>query len=149
MLNNEDFKKIIHLTPLISIDFVLSFDNKYLLGFRRNEPAKNFWFVPGGRILKNETISQAIKRISLSELNFIIEENRLKFNKITEHIYSNNFFNDEFSTHYISLSYIYYLSNEELKFINLNNQHNEIKWFNFNEIMNNENVHKNTKILFN
>ncbi len=69
-LERNLFKTIVEKTPLISIDFVI--ENKrghILLGKRLNLPAKNYWFVPGGRIRKDETISSAFTRLALDELN--------------------------------------------------------------------------------
>jgi len=60
---------IIEATPLVSIDLVITGPSKMvLLGKRTKSPAKGYWFVPGGRIIKNETINQAIKRISEVEV---------------------------------------------------------------------------------
>ncbi len=63
------FKTIVANTPLISIDFIIrNSEGKALLGQRQNRPAQNFWFVPGGRIFKDESFENAFKRISLEEL---------------------------------------------------------------------------------
>ena len=43
---------------------------KILLGKRKNPPAKNFFFVPGGRIFKSELKKHAFKRILKNELGF-------------------------------------------------------------------------------
>jgi hypothetical protein len=42
------------LAPLVSIDLIIR-DNadRVLLGLRNNEPAKGYFFVPGGIILKD------------------------------------------------------------------------------------------------
>ena len=57
--------EIIKATPLVSIDLIIrNPSHKILLGKRINRPAKDYWFVPGGRIIKNETIAHALKRIS-------------------------------------------------------------------------------------
>ncbi|MEG1251614.1 MAG: NUDIX domain-containing protein, partial [Citrobacter sp.] len=57
------FQTIVQNTPLISIDFIVKNErDEVLLGKRVNKPAKGYWFVPGGRIFKNETIFQAFKR---------------------------------------------------------------------------------------
>ena len=61
--------EIIEATPLVSVDLIIRNPfQKVLLGKRTNRPAKGYWFVPGGRILKNETIYQALKRISEVEV---------------------------------------------------------------------------------
>jgi len=38
------------------------------MGRRINEPAKDNWFVPGGRIFKNEDLKDAFRRICQEEL---------------------------------------------------------------------------------
>jgi colanic acid biosynthesis protein WcaH len=68
-LKEDVFALVVESTPLISIDLVVkSVANKILLGKRINRPAQNFWFVPGGRMYKNEKLDQAFKRIALAEL---------------------------------------------------------------------------------
>lgn len=55
--------------PLVSIDLVVRDTNgKVLVGLRTNEPAKGTWFVPGGRIWKDETLDEAFERIARVEL---------------------------------------------------------------------------------
>ena len=58
-----DLIEVIKHTPLVSIDLIVrNGKDQILVGLRTNEPAKGFWFVPGGRILKNERITEAFKR---------------------------------------------------------------------------------------
>ena len=55
--------------PLISIDLLVQNEHgEYLLGLRNNRPAQGYWFVPGGRVLKNETLDGAFKRLTFEEL---------------------------------------------------------------------------------
>lgn len=69
-LDQTTFSTIIACTPLVSIDLVVTNANgQVLLGQRLNRPAKNYWFVPGGRILKNESLAQAFKRLTRDELS--------------------------------------------------------------------------------
>ena len=68
-LSNELFRSVVDSTPLISIDLVvLNSKGECLLGQRLNRPAQGNWFVPGGRILKNETLDAAFNRLTLEEL---------------------------------------------------------------------------------
>ena len=46
-LNKDKYLDIIKHTNLTSIDLVFIYNDKILLGFRNNSPAKNSWFVPG------------------------------------------------------------------------------------------------------
>lgn len=52
---------------------MLNEKNQILLGQRKNAPAKDDWFVPGGRVLKNEPLEQDFKRVSKNELGLEIE----------------------------------------------------------------------------
>jgi colanic acid biosynthesis protein WcaH len=62
-LEKDTFKTVIASTPLVSIDLVVTNQNgEALLGKRLNRPAKDFWFVPGGRILKEESLAAAFRR---------------------------------------------------------------------------------------
>lgn len=56
-------------TPLISIDLIVENERgEFLLGKRTNRPAQGFWFVPGERVQKDETLSDAFERLTLAEL---------------------------------------------------------------------------------
>lgn len=148
MLSENDFKKIIQLTPLIAIDFIINYKDKYLVGKRINQPAKDFLFVPGGRILKDEKINDAIIRLTNQELGIKICLENLVFHKIAEHHYNNNYFNDNFTTHYICLSYKYQLNENEFNLLDLSKQHNQVIWLDKTDLLKNNSVHQNTKEYF-
>ena len=68
-LSRDTFRTIVDTAPLISIDLLVRDSaGRILVGKRVNRPAKGFWFVPGGRILKNETIAEAFLRLTEAEL---------------------------------------------------------------------------------
>lgn len=52
MLEKEIYKTVVRNTPLASIDLCIVCNEKILLGKRKNDPLKGFFFTPGGRILK-------------------------------------------------------------------------------------------------
>jgi colanic acid biosynthesis protein WcaH len=106
-LNDIEFAQVVRSTPLISVDLIIRDpDGKVLVGLRTNEPARGFYFVPGGIILKNETIAAAFARILHSELGCQVSFEKARFVGIFEHFYSaNRFGNPEFGTHYIALAY--------------------------------------------
>ena len=57
------------MLPLVSIDLIITNRiGEVLLGKRENRPAKESWFVPGGRIRRMEKFEDAFKRISVNEL---------------------------------------------------------------------------------
>ncbi|GAM63316.1 GDP-mannose mannosyl hydrolase [Vibrio ishigakensis] len=103
-LSLEAFKSVVRNAPLVSIDLVVR-NNKgeVLLGERTNRPAQGFWFVPGGRILKDESLEQAFSRLTLMELGKALKLTSARFHGVYEHFYNDNFSEDDFSTHYVVL----------------------------------------------
>jgi colanic acid biosynthesis protein WcaH len=155
MLSKEDFSNVVKNTPIIAVDFiVINNENKILLGKRNNNPAKDYYFTLGGVIRKEETIKEATRRISENELNYPLYIDSLKFNGVFEFIYKENFLdNEDFSTHYIVLSYIFYDIDNVINPYSLGvddkykNQHEEFIWLSKEEILNNNNMHKDLKEL--
>nr|WP_242462895.1 GDP-mannose mannosyl hydrolase [Persephonella atlantica] len=141
----EIFKCIVKNTPLVSIDLIVENNGLFLLGKRINEPAKGFYFVPGGRILKNEKISQAFKRITKEELGQEFSIEKGKFLGIYEHFYENSFFDEGISTHYVVLAYKIKVKDKlDLPFY----QHNKYVWLTKKEILESKEVHNYTKVYF-
>lgn len=107
MLKDDEFITVVKNTPLVSLDLVIrSKDNELLMGMRVNEPAAGWWFVPGGRIRKDESIEDAFLRITRAELGraYSIEHARL-LGAFT-HQYQTNFAEiPGISTHYVVLAY--------------------------------------------
>ena len=64
-----------------------------------------------------------------------------------QHFYDDNFFNNEFSTHYIVLAYKHLLSPVVLYF-HMNNIMNTTGWKLWMKILNNDLVHFNAKAYF-
>lgn len=146
MLNAELFSGVIKSAPLISIDLIVkNKEEKILLGKRVNEPAQGFWFVPGGRIFKDEKMSEAFSRICVSELNIDLSINEAKFHGTYEHFYKNNVFNDDFSTHYVVLAYEITL-NDELDLPT--DQHSDYLWLDIEIAIDRDDVHQYTKNYF-
>ena len=102
------FMQIVRYAPLISIDLILhNENNEILLGWRNNQPAKDFWFVPGGRIYKDETLRDAFSRILAAETGLSMDIDQATFHGVYEHLYPDqNFMNEAgFGTHYIVLAF--------------------------------------------
>jgi colanic acid biosynthesis protein WcaH len=144
-LPSDDFKKIVKYTPLVSIDLVVRDpEGKVLLGKRMNRPAQNNWFVPGGRVLKDETFKAAYKRLLKEELG--LSNENANFIGLYQHFYEDNFSEDAFSTHYIVLAYEISFEGE-LEFLPFE-QHSKYQWFSQQELIENENVHEHSKWYF-
>ena len=71
-LLEKEYQKIIKSMPIFCIDFLISFQNKYLLIKRKEEPLKNSYWVIGGRLMFKEEIKQAAKRIPEREIGTYI-----------------------------------------------------------------------------
>ena len=144
-LSKKLFSFIIENTPLISIDLVIeNSKGEVVLCKRINEPAKGYWFVPGGRVFKDETLDAAFERIAKEELGINAKRSDAEFIGIYEHFYTNNVFNDDFSTHYIVLGHKI-ISDEQLL---LNNQYEAYRLFTPKELLESDSVHKYTKNYF-
>ncbi len=58
----ELYKQILENMSVCCVDAVIVNKRRALLVYRKNEPAKDQWWVPGGRVLKNERLEDAIIR---------------------------------------------------------------------------------------
>ena len=147
-IDKKHVLEIIEATPLVSIDLVIrNPSKKVLLGKRNNRPAMGYWFVPGGRIFKNETINQALKRISEVELGQDLSTKAPSLLGAYDHIYEDNFLNVKgINTHYVVLAFVIALQQEiEVK---SDEQHTELKWWEVDKLLQDQTVHQNTKVYF-
>lgn len=148
-LTNSVFLKIIANTPIISFDLIITNkQNQILLGLRKNRPAQGYWFVPGGRVLKDETLEEAFLRITKNELGIAIPLAAENFLGVYQHLYKDNFAGKEgISTHYIVLAVKLILDDATVG-IPLS-QHSDWKWWEVKDLLDDEEVHPNTKAYFN
>ena len=143
-LDENTFKTVIASTPLVSIDLVVKNpDGDYLLGYRNNRPAQGFWFVPGGRILKGESMDAAFLRLTKNELGLALPRQSAVFLGPYEHFYDDYVFGTEHSTHYVVLGYeiTVDLILDDLP----KEQHNQYTWFTREELLACAYVHKHSK----
>ena len=145
ILENELWKKVVDNMPIPAIDFLLFSKTKGLLmGKRINKPARNFYFVPGGRVFKNETRNTAIKRISSKEIGKSINLEDCFSLGIYDHFYNESIWeNTNITTHYIVEALLIILDSNEFKF-NIDSQHSESVWIDESNV-NKLNVHKYSK----
>lgn len=100
--------------------------NQILLGQRKNAPAKDYWFVPGGRVQKNETLDAAFLRLTAEELGITMERRHAEFKDVYEHFYQDSVFGEEVSTHYVVLAYELKLNSHSVELDN--KQHSDLLW---------------------
>ncbi|HCE8951668.1 TPA: GDP-mannose mannosyl hydrolase [Raoultella ornithinolytica] len=147
LLDNQLFLTIVRNTPLISIDLIIENDSQeILLGKRNNRPARGFWFVPGGRVQKNESLDDAFLRLSQNEIGLSFKRRDAEFVGVYEHFYTDSFLSDESSTHYVVLAYKIIVLAQNLSFPT--EQHSEYCWLSKNTLITDDLVHSNTKAYF-
>jgi colanic acid biosynthesis protein WcaH len=67
-ISTDDYRVIADNVPIVSVDLLVNHRGGLLLGKRTNEPAAGEWFVPGGTVLKGESLTEAVGRVSREEL---------------------------------------------------------------------------------
>lgn len=147
-LDEDEFLDIIKKTPLVSIDLIVRDENQnILLGCRKNRPAQGKWFVPGGRIRKDESIANACSRISQKELGVHVSVDDTRFLGVYEHLYDDNVAGiPGFGTHYVVLGHEVTLPASQLS--PPTEQHTEYRWLSERQILQDPDVHENTKLYF-
>lgn len=122
----ELYAQFLSQMPIFCVDAVVVHNGKVLLAYRNNKPAQHLWWVPGGRVLKDETLEQAILRKMKEELGVMVKiEKRLgtyetmfpdaPFREISCGVHTNN------------VAFLVTLANEN-DVINLDNQSSDYQW---------------------
>jgi len=71
----EQYKEILKVMPIFCVDVIIQNDRgKYLLVKRSNEPLKGKWWIIGGRVLKGETMEEAVIRKVRQETNVLVKD---------------------------------------------------------------------------
>ena len=144
----KDFLRVVRHAPVVSIDLVVrNAAGEVLLGLRNNEPAARAWFVPGGRVQKDERLDAAFERISRDELGVALSRDDARFLGLYEHLYQENFAGAPgFGTHYVVLAH-------EIEVVRpiatpADDQHGEFRWWSVAELLDSPDVHPYTKDYF-
>jgi colanic acid biosynthesis protein WcaH len=110
--------------PIPCIDLVILKNDKILLIKRKQNPAKDQYWFPGGRILRNESFKEAAIRLAKSEVGLTIEK--------LEDIGTGNLefpddpFGHGFGTHAVTFVYRCITNNEPT----LDDNHSVFVWWN-------------------
>ena len=114
-IETELFDKIKKSMPIPCVDLLVAYKNSLLLMLRNNEPAKDLWFTPGGRIYRNEKLIDTVKRV-------LPKETGLQPTKITQvstmsHIWP--------EAHTVTTYFRVEVDSDKVK---LDPQHSDYKW---------------------
>lgn len=101
-LELERFKSVVRDTVLVSLDLLLINERgEVLVGQRKNRPACGYLFVPGGRVMKGETLAAAFQRVAKQETGLTLLPSQIALHGIYDHCYDDSCFEDNsISTQY-------------------------------------------------
>jgi len=148
LLSHDELRSLVRRAPLAAIDLIIrNARGEVLLGLRNNEPAKGFYFVPGGMILKNERLDQAFARLLKTETNYSAKLGEARLLGAYEHFYDTNRFGEAgYGTHYVVLGYE--LTIDDGFGVKPDDQHRELRWWTERELLASAQVHDNAKAYF-
>jgi len=117
------YRKIHSLMPIPCVDLVIERSDYVLVGKRTTNPLKGMWFLPGGRLMRNERVWEAGRRIAW-------EETGLKVSVVEILGWDETFFHsDPFGhrrgTHTINVILRAYSGRGAIR---ADGQHSELKW---------------------
>lgn len=86
-LSYEDFLKSFEFAPRLAVELLVeNASGKLLLLQRDREPFKGYWHLPGGFLLKDETIAECVSRLAHEELATQLDYEKAEFLGIFENI---------------------------------------------------------------
>ena len=120
------YKKIIDFMPICCVDVVFKVGKKIYLFRRAYEPAKNEWWLIGGRVLKGEHLNEAVIRKVKEEIG--IDTNIVRMIGVYENFLRKNRFNtkNENGTHSISICFLVKPKEKDFS-LNLNEEYTDYK----------------------
>lgn len=146
MLPQSTFETLVAHAPLFAIDLVVTNPaQEVLLGLRNNPPAQGYWFVPGGRVYKNEPLAQAFARITQAELGMAFGYDPQQQLGLFDHLYADSMFDPKVSTHYINAPFWIQLA-DETPLPLPKQQHHAYRWLSLPALMQDDSVHPNSKV---
>ena len=121
-IEEEEYQKIIKSMPIFCLDFLISFEKKYLLIKRNEEPLKNLYWIIGGRLMFKETIKDAAIRIQKREIG-------ISFSNFKIIGFSNYFFTNKPNSRALHTpSLLFHISVNKIFNPKLDKQHNNFIW---------------------
>ena len=128
---SSEYRKILEAMPICCVDILIREGDKILLVKRRDNPAKEEFWPPGGRIYKNETLKEAVKRKALEETGLKVKiEGQVG---VYETFFENGIFDNlKGGTHTINVCYLTKVIGDSSKIV-LDKTGSEFKWVHITE----------------
>jgi colanic acid biosynthesis protein WcaH len=115
LIPEAEYTAIRKVLPVVGVELIVVKDDHVLLGKRNNEPCKGLWALPGGRMLKDELIIDAVHRQAMKELGIEVE--------IKKELCVNQIFIG--GLHWIVFEFLVKPKSDNIK---LDSQHSEYMW---------------------
>lgn len=142
-LDRETFRSVLDATPLVSLNLVVeNHVGQFLLALPENRPARGFWFVPEGRIRKEEWLAKTFYRLLDDEIGCTAGRIDCDMLGLYEHFYDDSVFGDKPSAHYVVIAWHIHVNSSELDLPA--GQHAWFRWWNRQDILENDDVHLNS-----
>lgn len=118
-IEDELYGKIEKVMPILCVDLLVYQEPHIytLLCLRNNEPEKDRWWFPGGRVHKGETLIEAVRRIAEEELGLLTLDER--------QIFTFDYISKEGKHTPAVLYRVPFPTDQEVK---LDNQHSKYQW---------------------
>lgn len=130
----EEWETIVRNVPIVSVDLVVRSPDGVVLGKRVNEPARDEWFVPGGRVHKHERLTDAVHRLAREELD--VDEVRIRESLgAYEHLYDTADVDDSDGKHYLANGFVVDTDASVVE-MNPDDQHGNVRAFELGEFPN-------------
>lgn len=125
-IKKELYIKILQHIPILCVDVIIKNKNKFLLLKRNNEPLKNFFYLPGGRVFKCENLHySAIRKIS-EETGLKVLKKQLDIVGIYQDTFNRNAFDDH--ERYNTVSIVFLIELISIENIRYDSQSTDFKW---------------------
>jgi colanic acid biosynthesis protein WcaH len=118
------YKEFHRSMPIACVDVLLISKSSFLLMKRKNAPARGKWWFPGGRILRNELLADAVRRKILEETGLQADKPTLL--GVEETLFPDGPFGD--STHTIN---VLFRAETDQNDVVLDGQNDEYGWFEY------------------
>jgi colanic acid biosynthesis protein WcaH len=115
-IEDDVYRKIVEKMPIPTVDAVIVHKGKFLLLKRNNPPVKGEWWLPGGRIRRNESFEDAVRREVLEETGLTCKT--IKPVGVISQVFP--------ECHTVSVYFLVESDNVDVK---MNSEHSEYKWF--------------------
>ena len=116
------YKEFLKNMPIFCIDFLINYKDEFLLLKRNEEPLKGIYWLPGGRLKKNETLDKFSHRVQSREI-------RIYFKNYSIIGFSNFLFKESINSRATHTPTLLFEITVQNKFTpNIDKTHSEYRW---------------------